>query len=402
MAALDQDFEGDLDGERTAYLRELTTTLEEVEALVLELGDADGAAGPVRALARQIHTIKGTAGSLGLDLLSLTAHRMEDLLAERPPDQKSDEKFIDRLLAQNDLLGSIAKAYLDKNTRALEEARCRLEPSSAAPCRPPDRNLTPEVRLKRVLIVEPSVAALQFCVNALRSIGAPEVSSACDGYEALGLLLKEKFDAVITSLQLPTIDGQSLAATLRIVPGPNTATPVILLTSSASALDPAKASPDFLVEKKVGWAEELSATLRQITRCSPPSLREVKKASLKKILLIDDSREIHVLAQLAFKRFPEIQLIGLQDPQQALDRARREQPDLILLDVQMAPISGKDVMRSLRAVRELCEIPVAFFTGTDDENETRELMALGAWQIFQKPFSPKTFADRVLSRFQER
>jgi len=45
---------------------------------------------------------------------------------------------------------------------------------------------------------------------------------------------------------------------------------------------------------------------------------------------------------------------------------------------------------------------VAFFTGTDDENETRELLALGAWQIFQKPFAPKTFAERVISRFQER
>jgi len=402
VAALDQDFEGDLDGERTAYLRELTTTLEEVEGLVLELGDANAAADPMRALARQIHTIKGTAGSLGLDLLSLSAHRMEDLLAGRSLDRNGDEEFIDCLLAQNDLLASIAKAYLDKNTRALEEARGRLEPSSAAPCREPDKKPGIEAPLKRVLIVEPSAAALQFCVNALRSIGAPEVSSARDGYEALGFLLKEKFDAVITSLQVPTIDGQSLVAVLRAVPGPNAAAPVILLTSSASAVDPAKARADFLVEKKVGWAEELSTALRQIARCSRLAPSEIKKASLKKILLIDDSREIHVLAQLAFKRFPEIQLIGLQDPQQALDRARREQPDLILLDVQMAPISGKDVMRSLRAARELRDIPVAFFTGTDDENETRELMALGAWQIFQKPFSPKTFADRVLSRFRER
>jgi len=402
MAEADQDFEGDLDGERTAYLRELTTTLEEVEGLVLELGDAAGAAGPERALARQIHTIKGTAGSLGLDLLSLAAHRMEDLLAGRPLDQHRDEKFIDRLLAQNDRLGSIAKAYLKQNSCALDEARRELGLDSTAPRREPDTSANSGAALKRVLIVEPSAAALQFCVNALRSIGAPEVSSVRDGYEALGFLLKEKFDAVITSMQVPTIDGQSLAAVLRIVPGPNAAAPVILLTSSASALDAAKARPDFLVEKKVGWAEELSAALRQIARCSLPAPREIKKASLKKILLIDDSREIHVLAQLAFKRFPEIQLIGLQDPQQALDRARREQPDLILLDVQMAPISGKDVMRSLRAVRELCEIPVAFFTGTDDENETRELLALGAWQIFQKPFAPKTFAERVISRFQER
>jgi len=398
MAAPHPDFEGNLDGERAAYLRELTTTLEEVESLVLEVGGADGDRG--RALARQIHTIKGTAGSLGLELLSLAAHRMEDLLAARPLAEDRDEKFIDCLLAQNDLLGSIAQAYLDKDSRVLDEVRRRLEPASAAP--EPEAEARGGAPLKRVLIVEPSAAALQFCVNALRPFDAPEVSSARDGYEALGLLLKERFDAVITSLQVPTIDGQSLASVLRALPGPNAATPVILLTSSAGALDPAKPRADFLVEKKLGWVEELSATLRQIA-CRSRSARSAgQKTPLKKILLVDDSREIHVLAQLAFKRFPDIQIVGVQDPAEALEQTRRELPDLILLDVQMAPISGKDVMRGLRAAPELREIPVAFFTGADDENETRELMALGAWQIFQKPFSPKTFADRVLSRFQER
>jgi len=402
MAAPDPDFENDLDGERTAYLRELKSTIEEVEGIVLELADAAGAADRARALARQIHTIKGTAGSLGLDLLSLAAHRMEDLLAARPLDGERVENFIDRLLAQNDLLGSIARAYVEKNRNALEEARRQLEPAPAAARSQADRDAESDALLRCVLIVEPSVAAQQFCVNALRPLGASKVSSARDGYEALGLLLREKFDAVITALQVPTIDGQSLAAALRALPGPNAATPVILLTSSAGALDPAKPRADFLVEKKLGWVEELSATLRQIARRSPPAPSQLDKCALKKILLIDDSREIHALAQLAFKRFPEIQIVGVQDPQQALDQARRELPDLILLDVQMTPTSGKEVMHSLRAAPELRQIPVAFFTGADDENETRELMALGAWEIFRKPFSPKTFAEFVVSRFRQR
>ncbi len=402
MAAPDPDLESDLDGERAAYLRELRSTLEEVESLVLEWADPAGASERARALARQIHTIKGTAGSLGLELLSLAAHRMEDLLAGRPLAGDGVEKFIDRLLAQNDLIGAIARAYLEKNRCALEEARRRLEPAAAAARPHPDHEAQSGAPLKRVLIVETSAAALQFCVNTLRPLGAPEVSSARDGYAALGLLLQEKFDAVITSQQVPAIDGQSLAAALRVISGPNAATPVILLTSSAGALDPAKPRADFLVEKKLGWADELSAALRAIASRSGLAPSAVGKAPLKKILLIDDSSEIHVLAQLAFKRFPEIQIVGVQDPKQALERARSERPELILLDVQMAPISGKDVMQGLRAVPELREIPVAFFTATDDENERRELMALGAWQIFQKPFSPKTFAERVLSRFQER
>src|SRR6266550_3290480 len=83
-------------------------------------------------------------------------------------------------------------------------------------------------------------------------------------------------------------------------------------------------------------------------------------------------------------------------------KARSETPNLILLDVQMTPVSGKDVMRDIKATPELSDIPVAFFTGNDDAAEKRELASLGAWQIFKKPFSPKTFSDQVLSLFEAR
>src|SRR5918996_1259745 len=92
----------------------------------------------------------------------------------------------------------------------------------------------PEAKLgkafSRVLIVEPSLATLQLCIRVLKEFGSINVASVQDGYEALGQLLKEEFDGVITSLHVPTIDGQSLFAVLRTISGPNMATPVILLT----------------------------------------------------------------------------------------------------------------------------------------------------------------------------
>ena len=398
MAAREEELEAELERERDSYLRELVSTLEEIESLVLDLSGANGDAEQTRSLARQIHTIKGTAGSLGLDLLSLAAHRMEDLLASERPGQDGDDKFIDRLLAQNDLLTSIAEAYLDDNARFLDDLRCQVVSGDAAPRA--DAKL--EAHLDRVLIVEPSVATLQFCVKVLQELGSPQVTSVRDGYEALGLLLKEKFDAVITSLQIPTIDGQSLTAVLRTIPGPNAATPVVLLTSAAGALDPAKARPDYVVEKNLGLVNELSAVLQRLARRASGASSELKARALRKILLIDDSREIHALVKLSFKRFPEVQIVSLLDPRQAIEYARNEIPDLILLDVQMTPISGQEVMRDIKAAPELREIPVAFFTGTDDEKEKQKLASLGAWEIFQKPFSPKTFSDRVVLRFQER
>ena len=389
----------ELVAERDSYLHELKSKFEEIETLILELSGTDGKIERTRPLARQIHTIKGNAGSLGLDLLSVAAHRMEDLLASGYRDRKNDENLVDRLLAQNDLLAAIGAAYLDGNEQFLCEVRRQFAESDRPLCA-----LARDPSLKRVLIVESSDVTLHFCARILKEFGAVEPFAVRDGYEALGCLLKKPFDAVIVSMQVPTIDGQSLITVLRMIPGLNAATPVILLTSATGSLDPAKAQADYVVEKNLGLANELRAILSRLAgstlqRRSDSS--RVKERSLKKILLVDDSREIHALVEHSFKRFPEIEVIGLFNPTLGVEYARRESPDLILLDVEMAPVSGKDVIRQIKAAPELSGIPVAFFTGSDDPEVKKELASLGACEIFKKPFSPKTFADHVISVFRD-
>jgi CheY-like chemotaxis protein/HPt (histidine-containing phosphotransfer) domain-containing protein len=396
----DQPIDAELLAERNAYLREMTADLQEVENLILDLPAVEGAAERKRQIARQIHTIKGVAGSYGMDLLSLAAHRIEDLLASADSPPCKSDPWIDRLLDQKDQLAAIAKAYLQSDEAFLLEVRSRFEQARLP------RGATAAPRpFERVLIVEPSLATLRLCTRVLQQLGSAHVISVKDGYEALGQLLKEKFDGVIASLQAPTIDGQSLAAILRLTPGPNANVPVILLTSSAALLDPAKTRPDYVLEKDLGLSNGLKSVLARLTNTGlepPPVGSEMTGRALKKILLVDDSRDIHSLVRIAFKRYPDIQIVALADPTGAVETARKEAPDLILLDVQMTPISGKEVMRALKASPAVTAIPVAFFTGTDDAEEARELAALGAWQIFKKPFAPKIFSEQVVSLFQER
>ena len=76
MTPYEEEYDAELVAERNSYLRDLKPKLTETESLILDLSDAKGRAENTRPLARQIHTIKGTAGSLGLDLLSCAAHRM--------------------------------------------------------------------------------------------------------------------------------------------------------------------------------------------------------------------------------------------------------------------------------------------------------------------------------------
>jgi CheY-like chemotaxis protein len=98
--------------------------------------------------------------------------------------------------------------------------------------------------------------------------------------------------------------------------------------------------------------------------------------------------------------------VALADPTSAGEAARNETPDLILLDVQMTPISGKEVMRDIKATAELSDLPVAFFTGTDDPQEKRELGVPGRLADFQKTFLLQEFCrpraksfSRALEKF---
>jgi len=220
------------------------------------------------------------------------------------------------------LLAAIAAAYLAGDEQSLCEVRRRL----AETTRPSSVVARDDGCLKRVLIVETSSVTLQFCVKILNEFGAVQVTSVRDSYEALGCLLKERFDAVITSLQVPTIDGPSLVTVLRTISGPNGATPVVLLTAAAGSLESTKTRPDFVVKKNLGLAVELRAILKQLARSNLQSRAapaELKERVLKKFFLIDDSREIHVLVGLSFKRFPEIEIVGVLDPTRALESAQR-------------------------------------------------------------------------------
>ena len=48
-------------------------------------------------------------------------------------------------------------------------------------------------------------------------------------------------------------------------------------------------------------------------------------------------------------------------------------------------------MRDIKATPELSDLPVAFFTGTDDPEEKKELASLGACQIFKSPSPQRPF-----------
>jgi DNA-binding response OmpR family regulator len=83
------------------------------------------------------------------------------------------------------------------------------------------------------------------------------------------------------------------------------------------------------------------------------------------------------------------------DGRQGLELARRERPDLVLLDVMMPELDGWSVARELAADDETRDIPIIFLTARADPADRRLGEQLGGVGYVIKPFDPVTIGDFV-------
>jgi DNA-binding response OmpR family regulator len=90
-----------------------------------------------------------------------------------------------------------------------------------------------------------------------------------------------------------------------------------------------------------------------------------------KILIIDDSAEIHTLVKVRLAR-EDVVIQSAHDGESGLELARQWQPDLILLDVDMPQPDGFAVCADLKGDATTREIPIIFLTAfTSQEDKIR-------------------------------
>jgi CheY-like chemotaxis protein len=112
------------------------------------------------------------------------------------------------------------------------------------------------------------------------------------------------------------------------------------------------------------------------------------------VLVIDDERAIRTVCRVNLAA-SGIDVVEAEDGQSGLEAARREQPDLILLDVMMPGVDGWDVARRLGDDPATREIPVVFVTARADDADKRIAQRLGGVGYIVKPFDPVDLGDRV-------
>lgn len=116
---------------------------------------------------------------------------------------------------------------------------------------------------------------------------------------------------------------------------------------------------------------------------------------VKKILLADDDRHLRKLVSATLEGDPEYIILQAADGAETLELARREHPDLILLDVSMPQMNGFEVCRQLRSDPATADIPIVMLTAAANVADREAGRAAGATDYFVKPFSPLSLLRRV-------
>jgi putative two-component system response regulator len=123
-------------------------------------------------------------------------------------------------------------------------------------------------------------------------------------------------------------------------------------------------------------------------------------ANLPLILAVDDeASNLQLLRQILQDHY---RLRFAKDGPRALELAREESPDLVLLDVMMPGMDGPTTMSRMRADPALAGIPVVFMTAKAMPQEITRFRQLGAIGVIPKPFDPMRLSEQVFALWENR
>lgn len=116
------------------------------------------------------------------------------------------------------------------------------------------------------------------------------------------------------------------------------------------------------------------------------------QTTAKRILIIEDEPDMLLGLEhnLAFEGYG---VVTATTGPEGLEAARRERPDIVLLDVMLPGMSGFDVLRALRA--EAATIPIILITAKGMEADKVQGFSLGADDYVTKPFSVRELLGRI-------
>ena len=235
---------------RENYLAELDDKLGDLESDLLALDRIERFSDVYERAYRKVHALKGNAGAYGLPIFAKICHQLEEHLNQlSTAPAKLPREMSDRCLAHIDLM-----------RKARDQARAGSEHFN---------DIEDELSALRtqllgarysVLIVETSKVNIKLCAEIMKRYPV-QVTVLDNGYQALELLLQQKYHLLITGLEVKVLNGLALVAAVRMSARGNQDMQAILLSSSRLPPFKRNVDPNCIVPRDSKFAENLGQAI---------------------------------------------------------------------------------------------------------------------------------------------
>lgn len=114
-----------------------------------------------------------------------------------------------------------------------------------------------------------------------------------------------------------------------------------------------------------------------------------------KLLHVEDDADIREIAKLSLELSGDFDVVQCASGPDALIKVRDFTPDVMLLDMMMPGMTGKETLAHMRQLPELAKTPAVFMTARAQAAELNELRAIGAAEVISKPFDPMSLGEQI-------
>ncbi|MEO0533077.1 MAG: response regulator [Cyanobacteria bacterium P01_A01_bin.123] len=115
----------------------------------------------------------------------------------------------------------------------------------------------------------------------------------------------------------------------------------------------------------------------------------------KCVLIVDDEADVREITQLGLEMATDWRLLTASSGAEALSMAAEHQPDIILLDMMMPDMDGRDTLKKLKANDRTRSLPVILVTAKAQPSTMESFGDLAVVAILAKPFRPLKLAGEI-------
>lgn len=255
--------------------------------------------------------------------------------------------------------------------------------------------------IKKVLVVDDNENN-RLILREMFSLKNIQMEEATNGFDALQKIENnDDYDTILMDLNMPYMDGLETAAKIRNnFSQEKTNLPIMLLHSSADDDYIHKRCKELAIQIKLSKPikiKDLYDSLAQLnpskkgpkaTPSSPLSQKSLQD-NYRVLIAEDNSINMFLAKTIVLKVLPNTEILEATDGLSAYEIAKKYQPDIILMDIQMPVMSGHEATKKLKESPLLKDIPIVAITAGNVKGEREKCMDSGMVDFVAKPIVEK-------------